>query len=71
MTDNERREFFEQTMAEHSPKLQHLRSELARVSELVDQTRANDTPAPLPGRDGTAGTRVHGDNVSGAPRAPG
>ena len=37
MTDDELREVFEQTMAELTPKLHDLRSELARVSELLDE----------------------------------
>jgi hypothetical protein len=46
MTDDELRDFFEQTMAELSPKLQDLREELARVSELLDEARATDTLDP-------------------------
>jgi hypothetical protein len=46
MTDDELRELFEQTMAELSPKLQDLRSELARVSELLDEARGTDTLDP-------------------------
>jgi hypothetical protein len=46
MTDDELREFFEQTMAELSPKLHDLRSELARVSELLDEARAAETLDP-------------------------
>jgi hypothetical protein len=46
MTDDELREVFEQTMAELSPKLQDLRSELARVSELLDEARSTDTLDP-------------------------
>jgi hypothetical protein len=46
MTDDELRDFFEQTMAELSPKLQDLRSELARVSELLDDARGTDTLDP-------------------------
>ena len=46
MTDDELREFFEQTMAELSPKLQDLRIELARVSELLDEARGADTLDP-------------------------
>jgi hypothetical protein len=46
MTDDELREFFEQTMAELSPKLQDLRSELARVGELLDEARGTDTLDP-------------------------
>jgi hypothetical protein len=46
MTDDELREFFEQTMTELSPKLQDLRSELARVSELLDEARGTGTLDP-------------------------
>ena len=46
MTDDELREFFEQNMAELSPKLHDLREELARVSELLDEARATDTLDP-------------------------
>jgi transposase len=46
MTDDELREFFEQTMAELSPRVQDLREELARVSELLDEARATDTLDP-------------------------
>jgi hypothetical protein len=46
MIDDELREFFEQTMAELSPKLHDLHSELARVSELLDEARDTDTLDP-------------------------
>ena len=46
MTDDELREVFEQTMAELTPKLHDLRSELARVSELLDEARSADTLDP-------------------------
>jgi hypothetical protein len=46
MTDDELRDFFEQNMAELSPKLHDLREELARVSELLDEARATDTLDP-------------------------
>ena len=46
MTDDELRGFFELTMAELSPKLQDLRSELARVSELLDEARSTGTLDP-------------------------
>ena len=38
--------FFEQNMAELSPKLHDLHEELAQVSELLDEARATDTLDP-------------------------
>ena len=46
MTDDELREFFEQAMAELSPKLHDLHSELARVGELLDEARGTETLDP-------------------------
>jgi hypothetical protein len=46
MIDDDLREFFEHTMAELWPQLQDLRSELARVSELLDEARGTDTLDP-------------------------